>query len=115
MVQRVSCYTIHYSLWLHNNAADDMTCYNHSSVSIVEILKGKKTDTFGYVAYDSTHNAVIVSFRGTVSLVNWIEDLKFWKVDHTFDNVTTARVAKGKTTYHHIRTTDNDVVGAVDK
>jgi predicted lipase len=67
----------------------------YSTITNVTLLYGAKTDTFGYVAYDKTHNQVIVSFRGSVSLANWIENIKFWKADKPFDNVTDAKVATG--------------------
>lgn len=61
----------------------------------VSSLYDARTDTYGYVVYDRTHNAVVVSFRGSKSLINWIQDIKFWKATQPFDGVSGAMIAQG--------------------
>ncbi|KND00179.1 uncharacterized protein SPPG_04520 [Spizellomyces punctatus DAOM BR117] len=39
------------------------------------------TNTVGFVGYNPSQKAIIVSFRGTLSIRNAINDLKFYKVD----------------------------------
>ena len=42
-----------------------------------EFTKTKKTDATGYVAYDPTHQVIVVAFRGSSSLKNWMTDFRF--------------------------------------
>ena len=39
-------------------------------------------DAQGYVAYDTQREMIIVAVRGTKSLKNWIEDVRFWFTDY---------------------------------
>jgi hypothetical protein len=34
----------------------------------------------GFVAYSPTHNAIIVAFRGSANIPNWIANIDFVKV-----------------------------------
>jgi hypothetical protein len=48
---------------------------------------------FGYVAYNSLENQVVVSFRGSDNIVNWISNIDFLQT--TYKNVTDAKVHRG--------------------
>jgi len=52
-------------------------CPMLTNVQQATYFNNDNTNTFGYVAYDSSLSAVIMAFRGTVDLENWIQDLNF--------------------------------------
>ncbi|THC98245.1 hypothetical protein EYZ11_002247 [Aspergillus tanneri] len=45
------------------------------------IAKFSKDDIRGFVAVDDTHRLLVVSFRGTNSVRNWLKNFRFWKVE----------------------------------
>lgn len=47
-------------------------------VNIVDDSKG----TFGYVAYNSNQDQIIVAFRGSQNIQNWFTNLNLEKVDY---------------------------------
>jgi predicted lipase len=48
---------------------------------------------FGYVAYNSLDDQVVVTFRGSDNIANWISNIDF--VQTTYKNVTDAKVHRG--------------------
>jgi len=56
-------------------------CSSESGLEMISYIEHKFQVLAALVAYDSTQNAVIVSFRGTVStsIIDWINNLKFTK------------------------------------
>ena len=46
------------------------------------IFSGKFDDTEGFVGYLPSDNSIWVTFRGTVSVQNWLTDLKFLKSNY---------------------------------
>lgn len=52
-------------------------------------------DTFGYVGYHPQLQEIVVSFRGTHNLDNWIEDLKILKDKSPFPGCPSGTVATG--------------------
>jgi hypothetical protein len=61
------------------------TCTKELLVSDVRLVGEFHTHVFGFLAYSKKLNMVVVSFRGTRNIRNWIQDLKFAKPDHPFD------------------------------
>ncbi|OGM49566.1 putative lipase precursor [Aspergillus bombycis] len=45
------------------------------------IAELNKEDIRGFVAVDDTHRLLIVSFRGSNSVRNWVKNFQFWKID----------------------------------
>jgi hypothetical protein len=66
--------------------------------NITDYFDNKLSDTIGYVGYNHKNKEVVVAFRGSRDLMNWITDLEFWKVDTPFDGVPGAFVSSG---YYH--------------
>jgi len=52
-------------------------CPMINSVQKAQYFTNSNTDIFGYVAYDTALEAVVLVFRGTVDLTNWISNLNF--------------------------------------
>jgi len=48
-----------------------------NSVQKAQYFTNSTTDIFGYVAYDNSLDAVVLAFRGTVDIINWISNLNF--------------------------------------
>jgi|LakMenEpi03Aug12_release.lakeMendotaPanAssembly.Ray.scaffolds.fasta_scaffold2956781_1 hypothetical protein len=38
----------------------------------------------GFVGYSSTHKAIVVAFRGSANIPNWIANIDFAKVNLTY-------------------------------
>jgi len=70
---------------------------NDYTLTDVSTVSDSATNTFGYVGYNSAHNEIVVSFRGTdpVSLQNWISDLTFGKTNLDFMGTTGVQVHSG--------------------
>lgn len=47
--------------------------------SIEEFENNPQSDDTGFIAVDDVNRLVVLVFRGTVSPLNWLEDLKIWK------------------------------------
>jgi hypothetical protein len=56
-------------------------CSSVSGLEMITFIEHKLQVLAGFVGYDSTQNAIIVSFRGTVStsIVDWIQNLAYTK------------------------------------
>jgi hypothetical protein len=61
------------------------TCSRELEVSDISLVGEYHSDTFGFVGYSKKLNTIVVSFRGTRNIKNWIQDLKFAKPDYPFE------------------------------
>lgn len=97
-------------------------CKQTSPITVTAKIYDKKTDTFGYVGHTSTHSKlslynfftspVVIAFRGTVSLENFITNLKS-AVRRKFPKIPGAEVAIGfDDAYNSVR---EQVISAVNK
>eukprot|EP01113_Clastostelium_recurvatum_P017695 TRINITY_DN2088_c0_g1_i2.p1 TRINITY_DN2088_c0_g1~~TRINITY_DN2088_c0_g1_i2.p1 ORF type:complete len:297 (+),score=51.60 TRINITY_DN2088_c0_g1_i2:56-892(+) len=57
-------------------------------------LSSATADAFGYLAYDSTEHAIVLSFRGSYNIPNWIDDFEAVQTVPWYDHKT-ARVHAG--------------------
>jgi len=48
-----------------------------NTASVIQFCNQFSTDVTGYVATDSTNNLIVVAFRGSETIANWITDLEF--------------------------------------
>ncbi|PYH94499.1 mono and diacylglycerol lipase [Aspergillus ellipticus CBS 707.79] len=70
-------------------AGHKLTCWakncpavEESSTTIVmDFSNTTKTDTAGYLAVDDTHKAIVLAFRGSYSVRNWLADATFFYTD----------------------------------
>uniref|UniRef100_A0A6B2LDZ5 Fungal lipase-type domain-containing protein n=1 Tax=Arcella intermedia TaxID=1963864 RepID=A0A6B2LDZ5_9EUKA len=55
------------------------TCYwcNATKVQNIALLSNTTTDVVGFVGVDTTRNEIVVSFRGSKTIENWINDFDF--------------------------------------
>jgi rubredoxin len=53
------------------------------------------SDIQGFVGHDISRNAIVVAFRGSKTLANWIANLKFARVDSPFKECRDCQVHKG--------------------
>jgi len=90
--------------WCHNNT-------NIGSFTPTAFPQDKKSDTFGFVGYSSQLKQIVVSFRGTHNLRNWIVDLKFSKLT-PFENFPNVSVHDGF--YSAYQRLQPQVISAVD-
>jgi hypothetical protein len=60
-----------------------------------KVIYDLSTDTNGYIGYHPASSAIYVVFRGTNSLRNWIDDLKFAKADYPYPRCSGCEVHKG--------------------
>ncbi|PVI00463.1 alpha/beta-hydrolase [Periconia macrospinosa] len=51
--------------------------------TLLEFENSKDTDTTGFVATDSTNNLIVLSFRGSKSIDNWVSNLNFGLEDNS--------------------------------
>ena len=59
-------------------------CGKHPQFSDVRVHTNSSWETQGFMGYDSQANQVVVAFRGSASLVNWWENLKFLMTEYPF-------------------------------
>jgi hypothetical protein len=59
------------------------------------VISDSATQTLAYVGYSTENEEIIVAFRGTNNLVNWVNDLKFLKTDQALDGIPNALTARG--------------------
>lgn len=88
-------------------------CSLVSGLQMITYIEKKLEVLAGFVAYDSTQDAIIVSFRGTVStsIIDWINNLEFTK-SNPFSQYPNAGVHHGfNDAWEHMK---SDVVKAID-
>eukprot|EP01100_Stratorugosa_tubuloviscum_P003324 TRINITY_DN179_c0_g1_i1.p1 TRINITY_DN179_c0_g1~~TRINITY_DN179_c0_g1_i1.p1 ORF type:complete len:290 (+),score=102.82 TRINITY_DN179_c0_g1_i1:45-914(+) len=75
-----------YGAYCNYSSLEDWNCKwcNYDSVvsnfRYTNSLYDQKTDTFGFVGYNPTLNQIIVTFRGSQSMQNWITNLNLAKM-----------------------------------
>ncbi|KAK7199500.1 lipase [Novymonas esmeraldas] len=47
------------------------------------LLQSSDLDAFGYTGVDHTNQQIVVAFRGTSSLTNWLQNLKYFRTPYT--------------------------------
>ena len=70
-----------------NSCLTSWSCKSSSTLPAltnVTYLSQSITQADGYVGYSSDLNTIIVSFRGSNNIPNWIENLNFEKVPYLF-------------------------------
>ena len=83
-------------------------CGHASGVTVQDVVSTHSD--FAYVAWDAKQEAIIVSFRGSSNIPNWIQDLSFTMTD--YDGVSGARVHHGF--YHSYLGMRNDILVLVN-
>ncbi len=63
-----------------------------SVVNVTPILNNAK-GTYGFVGFNSHENQIVVSFRGSVNIENWITNIDFIKTN--YKNIPGAQVHEG--------------------
>lgn len=65
---------------------EDWSCKTgaHETVTDVSYIVYNLTQAPGYIGYSPSKNAIIISFRGSQNVQNWIENLNFEKVPYVF-------------------------------
>ena len=90
-------------------------CKRQPQVTNVTVISSKDwKDGNGYVAYDSIHRAIVVVFAGTdhLSIVDWIDDLRFDKVPYpSCSNTSKCAVHNGF--YQTYKAMTSDIVSSV--
>eukprot|EP00698_Gefionella_okellyi_P022230 TRINITY_DN7337_c0_g1_i1.p1 TRINITY_DN7337_c0_g1~~TRINITY_DN7337_c0_g1_i1.p1 ORF type:complete len:335 (-),score=62.30 TRINITY_DN7337_c0_g1_i1:137-1141(-) len=69
-----------------------------NNVTVLAELENNPEDNFGFVAVDAfgPYGAeIVVSFRGSSNLKNWLEDLTFWLDKTIYQNLTDVRIHTG--------------------
>jgi predicted lipase len=56
----------------------------HDPLTEVSYIVFNLTQAPGYIGYSASRNAIIVSFRGSQNIQNWIENLNFEKVPYIY-------------------------------
>lgn len=62
---------------------------------ISSIIHNNQTDTTVYLAINPTHSEIILSFKGTRDLQQWIQDLKIWTVKQRIEGIEGAEIHAG--------------------
>jgi hypothetical protein len=57
-------------------------CKKIDGVASADIVEDYWMGTFGYVAYNSRDNMIVASFRGSTTLINWINNINFLKSNY---------------------------------
>eukprot|EP00736_Rhodelphis_marinus_P006945 Rmarinus@m.6433 len=86
--------TATYCLAKTYNWNDCKPCRNMPNFEITTFLENSRYDVFGYVGYDHSSRQAVVAFRGSSSLINWINNLKLSK-STAYDSVPNAKVHSG--------------------
>jgi len=72
-----AAYQVPSDYWNINGWNCSGCCPLLTNVQQAKFFNNPQTDVFGYVAYDTSLSAVVLAFRGTVDLENWISNLNF--------------------------------------
>ncbi|KAJ3109126.1 hypothetical protein HDU96_007308 [Phlyctochytrium bullatum] len=85
------------------------TCQNRASgTSNVTVFEDGLTGMRGFVGYNARLNTIVVSFRGSSNIQNWIQNLAFLKVD-----ADVPRAPAGVSVHFGFQNTANAVYGSV--
>jgi hypothetical protein len=82
------------------------SCNTDFRMESIRLVGDFHTNIFGYVGYFAQDDQIVIAFRGTRNLKNWIEDLKVGKPDSPFPNSPKdAKIHYGfLETWHYIKT-----------
>ena len=69
------------------------SCTKNPGVEQVSPLINEAAGTYGFVGYNSVEKEIVVSFRGSVNIANWITNVNFLK--EAYNGVAGAEVHKG--------------------
>ena len=58
-------------------------------------IESDRFDVQVFVGYDQPRNTIVVSFRGSKTLANWINDMRFAHVDYPFPDCSDCFLHKG--------------------
>lgn len=82
-----------------SQALEDWTCEGcvDSGIKLTEItrLHDPDTDGFGFVGYEAQKSLIVVAFRGSHTIKNWISDLTFDSIPFNATNCEGCRVHHG--------------------
>ncbi len=70
-------------------------CTPNNTLKDITVLYNSTTDILGFAGFDPTLNRHIISFRGSESLTNWIENFDFKFLSLTCQNGQPCRVSDG--------------------
>jgi len=56
-------------------------------------ISNEAKGTFGYVAFNPQDNQIVVAFRGSVNIANWVSNLDF--IMKPFPGIANAQVHRG--------------------
>jgi hypothetical protein len=70
-------------------------CFSNNSLTGLTVLYNESTDILGFAGYDPTQNRHIITFRGSESLTNWIENFDVEFLNLTCQNGVQCRVSDG--------------------
>ncbi|KAI9290798.1 hypothetical protein K502DRAFT_353613, partial [Neoconidiobolus thromboides FSU 785] len=56
-------------------------CSVYGGLKVVKVFEDTKYETRGYIGLDPTNKFIVVSFRGTSNIKNWVQNVKVDKVD----------------------------------
>ena len=62
-------------------------------MSQITQINDEAKGTFGYIGYSSARNEIVVAFRGSVNIANWVTNLNFFK--KPYPGVSGAMVHEG--------------------
>ena len=68
-------------------------CSQEAGVTSITPIRNDAKGTFGYVAYNKNANEIVVSFRGSQNIQNWITNIDFGKMN--YKDVAGAQVHTG--------------------
>ncbi len=97
--QNLSKRAVYYSLatFCENNDLEDWKCGKSCAavpgVTKLTRLSDKTAGVFGYVAYNHESDQIIVAFRGSDNIANWIANINFFQTP--YKNVPGAQVHRG--------------------
>lgn len=58
-------------------------CRAYPHMTNLSVIENNRTKIKGFVGYDNLKKTIIVSWRGTIDNINWIEDADFKFIDYS--------------------------------
>lgn len=58
---------------------DCIPCQKIGRLQVLQVVDSKRDEFQGFVAYNAMENSVYISFRGSINLANWLDNLTFYK------------------------------------
>ncbi|KAL5510976.1 hypothetical protein ACEPAG_3695 [Sanghuangporus baumii] len=75
------------------SGAYQLWCPVPAGLSLVNTFDESSTNTQGYIARDDTRKEIIVAFRGSIQLQDFVTDLTAWLVDFSSPGVSTEGIS----------------------